>query len=155
MIQRIQTLYLSIVLMLTMVLVKGTVFSFIDKSGKIIMLMPNGAIKSSDGQVISQIELIWPLYFLIVLILLLSFITIIIYRNMKLQILFSRFVIILSSLLVVALSYYSYFIIDNYYCSIIPGIKLALPLFILLFAILACRGILHDERLLKSYDRLR
>ena len=39
--------------------------------------------------------------------------------------------------------------------TIIPGIKMVVPLLILIFGILAQRGIKHDENLVRSYDRLR
>jgi len=53
------------------------------------------------------------------------------------------------------LGYYSYSIIDKYNASIDPGLKMIFPILILVFNILAYFGIRKDERLVKSYDRLR
>jgi hypothetical protein len=51
--------------------------------------------------------------------------------------------------------YYSYLIITENGGKIIPGVLMLLPLFLLLFSVLAFIGIRKDERLVKSYDRMR
>jgi hypothetical protein len=43
----------------------------------------------------------------------------------------------------------------NYAAEIVPGIKMVIPFIIMIAAILAYRGIASDDRLVKSYDRLR
>jgi hypothetical protein len=155
MIQRLQTLYLAFTTLLTLLLVKGTLFSFTEASGNIIKLIPDGLLKDSAGQTLSQIKTIWPLTLLFILIPLFSVVTILLFKNRKMQLLFSITVLILSSVLVVVLSCYSLFIIDNYNASVIPGVKMAVPVIILVFAFLAYRGIMKDDNLIKSYDRLR
>lgn len=52
-------------------------------------------------------------------------------------------------------SWYMYYICSKYDAEIVPGFKIALPVIILILNILTYRGIRHDDRLVKSYDRLR
>jgi len=155
MIQRLQSLYLTFVLLLSLLFFCGSTLSFIDESGKVIRLMSEGTINYSDGQYFVHFEMGWFLPATLILIPLLSLITILIFKNSKIQLLLSLAVIILSAGLIITLSCYSCFIINKYSADIIPGFKMALPVLILIFGILAYRGILKDDRLIQSYDRLR
>ncbi len=65
------------------------------------------------------------------------------------------FVIALSSGFIIALAWYAIEISNKFTLKIIPEAKLVIPVFILIFSILAYRGILKDDRLIKSNDRLR
>jgi hypothetical protein len=51
--------------------------------------------------------------------------------------------------------YYWYIISHRFNGVPVPGVKMAFPPVILVLAIMSYRGIVKDERLLKSYDRLR
>jgi len=155
MIQRIQSIYLSFTILLSLLFFKGSVFSFIDKSGKFIKLMSEGTLNDSGGRSFVQIGMSWPLPAILILIPLLSLVTLLSYKKRKIQLLLSLALVILSIGLLITLSWYSCFIINKYNSDIIPGFKMALPVLILIFTILAFRGILKDLRLIKSYDRLR
>ena len=96
-----------------------------------------------------------PLSADIVLISLFSVIAIFLYRNRKVQVIFANAVIFLSILLVALITWYAFSVAGKYDAEIIPGIKMAVPVLILIFSILAHRGIKQDENLVRSYDRLR
>lgn len=155
MIQRIQSLYLFITVLLSLLFFKGSVFNFIDKSGKVIKLMYEGTLNDTTGQSFAHLEMSWSLPAILILIPLLSLVTLLIYKKRKIQLLLSLAVVILSAGLIIALSGYSCFIIIKYNSDIIPGFKMALPVLMLILTILAYRGILKDDRLIQSYDRLR
>jgi hypothetical protein len=101
------------------------------------------------------IEKLLPLSVLIILIPVISLITIFIYKNRKVQLRLSLFLIILISVFVIALVHVTMSVISKFEASIIPGFKMILPVLILIISILAYRGIRNDDRLVKSYDRLR
>jgi hypothetical protein len=63
--------------------------------------------------------------------------------------------IFLSAGLIIISIYYSYSVINRFDTKIIPGFKMVLPVLVFLFTLLAYRGIKKDDRLVKSYDRLR
>jgi glucan phosphoethanolaminetransferase (alkaline phosphatase superfamily) len=155
MIQRIQSLYLFLTTLLSLLFLNGGFLSFINKTGYEIKVTFTGVLKSTGGQGFEMIEKLLPLSLLIILIPLISLITIFIFKNRKIQLRFSIFLIILSSLFVIALIHVSFSIISKFDATIIPGFKMILPILILIFSILSYRGIRKDDRLVKSYDRLR
>jgi hypothetical protein len=155
MIQRIQSLYLTFVMLLSLLFLLGGVYKFADGTGKEIYLMLNGNLTDQTGQFFSQIHTVWPLRIIIILISALSIVTISLYKNRKVQLLLGLSLILLASGLIIALSWYAFNIVHAFKLTVIPGIKMAIPVLILIFSILAYRGILKDDRLVKSYDRLR
>ena len=155
MIQRVQSLYLSAIFLLSMLFLCTPVFAFNDGSGRVIKLMWTGILKDQGAELTGQIENMWPLVAILFLISLLSLISVFLFRNRKLQSMMALSVIVLAVTLIAVLSYYAYLVTDNFRITIIPGLKMAIPVLILVFSILACRGIVKDDRLVKSYDRLR
>jgi hypothetical protein len=155
MIQRIQTLYLIMVLFLSLTFFPGAVLHFSERSGTSVSLLLNGLLADQSGQSFGQVQNIWPLTAILILLAILSAVTIFLYKNRKIQIILAKTLVAAAALLIIALSWYCYNAAGTYNLVLIPGIKMALPLFILLFTVLALRGILSDERLVKSYDRLR
>jgi hypothetical protein len=57
--------------------------------------------------------------------------------------------------LILLAGYYSYVIISKYGGVLVLGVKMILPVVMLISSILAFRGIRKDDHLVKSYDRLR
>lgn len=155
MIQRIQTIYLGITALLSLMLLKISVLSFADQAGKTVRLFPSGIFKDQEGSVLMQMENTWPLIAAVILISLIALMTIFLFRNRRVQMSVALVVIILSIVLVAILSGYSYFIMRTYSMTIIPDLKMALPVLIVISSLLAYRGIKKDEQLVKSYDRLR
>ncbi len=155
MIQRLQSLYLTLVLLLSLLCFFGSTLHFVDESGNVVKLMISDSLTGQSGQATGQAANIWPFAAILILISLLSLIAIFLFKNRKIQLIVSIIVLILSAGLIIALTWYGFNVISSYNMKIVPGISMTLPLFILIFSVLAYRGILKDDRLVKSYDRLR
>jgi hypothetical protein len=155
MIQRLQSLYLLIVVILCLILFSGGILSFTDGTGNAVKLMLNGSLTGQNGLMAGQVADMWPVPAILILISLLSLTAIFLFKNRKIQLTVTTVVIVLSAGLITALACYGFNVISNFKMKIAPGIQMVLPFLILLFSVLACRGILKDNRLVKSYDRLR
>ena len=155
MIQRIQSLYLLLTTLLSLLFLNGSILNFINNSGSAIRITFTGIVKSSEGQGIEVINNLLPLSVIIVIIPVLSLITIFFFKNRNVQVWLSGILITLVAGMILISIYCSYLIITQYNGEIVPGIKMALPLLLLILSILAFRGIRKDDRLVKSYDRLR
>jgi hypothetical protein len=155
MIQRIQSLYLLLTTLLSLLFLKGSFLSFIEKSGSVIKITFNGILRDTSGQGLELIEKLLPLSVLIILIPVFSFITIFLFKNRKIQLWFASSLIILISGFIVVSFCYSWLIKTEYGAEIVPGFKIVIPVLMLVFTVIAYRGIRKDDRLIKSYDRLR
>ncbi|MGC1390660.1 MAG: DUF4293 domain-containing protein [Bacteroidales bacterium] len=155
MIQRIQTVYLFIMALLSSLLIPGSILNFTDKTGSAIRVSFNTVVRDNTVKATEIIEKLLPLSLLIVLIMVISLSTIFFFKNRKIQIQLSRFLIFLAAILVVAIIHICLRIVTKFDASIIPGLKMILPVLILITSVLAFRGIKKDDRLVKSYDRLR
>jgi hypothetical protein len=154
MIQRIQTIWLLVSMISSGFLMKGGIINFISNAGQKYFTGFSGTYKlgGSGNELISGSI---PLAALIILIPILSVISILLFKSRRIQKIVTFFVILLSLSLVILVTYYSYVLMKNYNTEIVPGLKMVLPLIILIAAILAYVGISRDDRLVKSYDRLR
>lgn len=154
MIQRIQTIWLAISAISAGLLLKGSIVSFISATGEKLFINISGInrIKDSGNELVSGSHL---LTVLVGLTLIFSIITLFMYKIRKTQKKYSLLVIGLSICIIALLMYHAFGIISTYDAEVITGLKMFLPLIILLAAILAYRGILKDDRLVKSFDRLR
>ena len=155
MIQRIQTLYLSLTTLLPLLFLKGSILTFTDKSAFVISLSFRGIFRDAGVQGLEPIEKLLPLTVIIILIPAFSLLAIFIYKNRKTQVWLALSVIILIVGFILVSIYYSWFVITKFEAEINPGFKMVIPLLILILAILAYRGIRKDDLLIKSYDRLR
>jgi Domain of unknown function (DUF4293) len=155
MIQRIQSLYLLMITLFSLLFFSGDFLRFADKTGVFIKVTFDGVFRERAVPGPELIEKLFPYSVLIILIPLISIMTIFIFKNRKIQLRLSLILIILVSVFIIASVHVSLSIISKFGASIIPGFKLALPVLILIFSVLAYRGIRKDDRLVKSYDRLR
>jgi len=155
MIQRIQSLYLLLTTLLSLLFLKGSFLNFVDKSDSVIKVTFNGIVRNTGGQGFELIEKLLPLTVFMVLIPVLSLVTIFIFKNRKIQLWLAISVIILIVGFIFVSIFYSWFVITEYGAEIVPGFKMVIPVLILIFSILAYRGIRKDDRLIKSNDRLR
>jgi hypothetical protein len=155
MIQRIQSLYLSLTILLSLLFLKGGFINFTEKSESVIKISFRGIIRVTGGQGSELIEKLIPLSAIIILIPLMSLITIILFKRLKIQIWLTLSVIILIIGLIIVSILYSWSVITGYGAELIPGFKMIIPVLMFIFAVLAYRGIQKDDRLVKSYDRLR
>ncbi|TAL60269.1 MAG: DUF4293 family protein [Bacteroidetes bacterium] len=155
MIQRIQSLYLSLTTVLSLLFLRGSFLTFTDKSASGISLAFSGIYRGSSLQGYELIEKLLPLSVLIICIPVLSIATIFIYKNRKIQLWLASSLIILTVFLIIACVSYSWVITKEYNVTIVPGLKMVIPVLLLIFAIQAYRSIKKDDLLVKSYDRLR
>jgi len=150
MIQRIQSLYLLLTTVLSFLFLKGGILTFSDSSGDAIQLKFNGLYRATE-----MLEKNWVATGFILLIPVLSFIILVLFKKRELQLMLSKVLIALILVFIVVLAYYGYSLTTKYDATIIPGIMMAVPLLQLIFSFLAYRGIKKDDELVKSYDRLR
>ena len=155
MIQRIQSVYLFLIALLSSLLFTGSIVNCINKSGSVLKITFTSIIKSTEGQGLEVIEKLWPLSVLIILIPIISLVTIFVFKNRKIQMRLAMFLMILCTLMVIALIHGSIIIISKFGATITPGFKMILPLIILILSVLTYFGIKKDDQLVKSYDRLR
>ena len=154
MIQRIQTIYMLISAISSGFLIKGGIVNFIDKAGQKYFTGFSGIYKlnESGNELVTRSV---PLSVLIIMIPVLSVITTLIFKYRRVQKVLSLVLVTFSACLIILLTYYSIFLITNYDTQLVPGVKMLLPLIILITALLAYLGISKDDRIVKSYDRLR
>ena len=155
MIQRIQSFYLFLIAVLSGFLLTGSVLDFIDKKGSGIKVAFTEIIKSTGGQGIEVLEKLLPLTILIIIIPVFSLMTIFLYKNRKVQLRLALVLIILTATQLIAFVHVSLSVISKFEAHLIPGFKMIIPVLMLILSVLAYRGIRKDERLVKSYDRLR
>lgn len=155
MIQRIQSVYLFLTTLLSLLFLNGSFFNFIDKTESVIKVTFSGIVRDTGGQGFEPVEKVLPISVFIVLIPILSFITIFIFKNRKIQLWFALSEIILIVGFIFFSIFYSWIVITEYGAEIVPGLKMVIPVLMLIFTVLAYRGIRHDDRLIKSNDRLR
>jgi hypothetical protein len=155
MIQRIQSVYLSLTTLLAILFLNGTILSFIDKTGVSYNITFSHILKIAEGQGTVVEGQAWPLTIILIMVAVLSLIIIFIFRNRSLQLLLTKILIALVLIMIFISAYYFYEMSSQYGAKIVPGIKTALPVLMLIFSVLAFRGIRKDDQLVKSYDRLR
>lgn len=155
MIQRIQSVFLLLIVLISLLLFKGNFLVFTENTGFVINVTFNGIFRDTNGQGIVMIERLLPLSVLIVLIPVLSLVTIFFFKKRVIQLWLSKVLIGLLSMFILVSCFYIYLIVSKYSGQIIPGIKMVIPLVLLILSILAFRGIRKDDELVKSYDRLR
>src|SRR5664280_1279379 len=155
MIQRIQSVYLFIMALLSSLLIPGSFLNFTEKTGSVIRVSFNEVVRYNAGKATELVEKLLPLSVLIVLIPVISLVTIFFFKKRKFQLQLSRFLILLAGILVVVIIHVCLSIVTKFDAEIISGFKMILPVLILIISILAYRGIRKDDQLVKSYDRLR
>ena len=155
MIQRIQSLYLTFIIILSLLLLSGGILKFADESGSDINLSSAGILTDPSQKIVDQIAPAWPVTALLIMISFLSLVAVFMFRFRKIQILLTISVIILSAVLITAISWFGFTAIHNFRMTFSPGINMTFPVLILIFAILGLKGIQKDDRLVRSYDRLR
>ena len=155
MIQRIQSLYLSLIFFLSILFTRGSYLNFTNKTGSVIKISFRSIFRDSGLQGITEIEKIIPLTIIIFLIPVVSLLTIFLYKNRKIQMWLSAILIVFITLFILVSSYYAWFVITNFGTVLVPGLKMVIIAIMLMLAILAYRGIRKDDNLVKSYDRLR
>lgn len=155
MIQRIQSIYLLLTTLLSVLFLKVDIIRFIDVSNNFLIINFGGITRTIKGEGTEQIEKLIPLSGLLLLIPIISFVTIFLYKNRKLQIRFAGALIVIIAIMIFTGAYYAFDVIRNFNSHMVPGLNLVFPVLIMIFTYLAYRGIKKDDDLVRSYDRLR
>jgi hypothetical protein len=156
MIQRIQSLYLSVVAVACMLLFFFPMIDFIDPLKGTYKLFAIGMKSYSDLPGLLFFWETFPLLILVIGSFLLAVITIFLYRNRKLQFQLVN-VNVLLNILLIALVFLLYSRMFEHRLQIPSNYQFGMyiPLISLVFLVLANRGIRKDDALVKSSDRLR
>ena len=150
MIQRIQSIYLLVVAILMIVCLCNPVGSLVGANNEILEFM-NLCITNSEG---AKDYMPWALFVLLLIVLLLAFITIFLFKKRMLQIRLTIFSsILLIGYYVTLLVFVTTVLKDD--VSFTPSWVICLPFVAVVLNWLAIRSIGADEALVKAYDHLR
>lgn len=149
MIQRIQSVYLLVVTILMIVCMCSPVGSIIANTneisefGNLCITMPDGTKDYAP----------WALFAILLVVAILSFVTIFLFKKRMLQIRLTIFSCVVLIGYYLALVAYIFMLAEN--TNFTPSWTICLPFIALILNWLAIRGIGADEALVKAYDRLR
>ena len=157
MIQRIQTIYLLVAAICSVVCLSLPLGRYVD-DGLLTAKLYNLCIMQMGGAEHGFSFAAVPLFVILLLVVVISLYTVFMYRNRKLQMRLCSF----SSLLVIGW-YIVYAVlaklwggsIDVTSLSFAPGVGAALPAVALIFNLMARRAINADEKLVRAADRIR
>jgi len=155
MIQRIQSLYLLLTALLSALLFSGSILNFTNNAGTTIQVTFSSLMKLSSGQPPETVDRLILLTVVLILIPLVALVVLLLFKKRAIQIKLTILLIALVSFLILACIHSSYLIMSKYPVSFIPGFRVFVPVLMLIFSILALRGIKKDDDLVKSYDRIR
>lgn len=154
MIQRIQSIYLLLTIIFSVLFLQRELINFFNANGGEIVVNASGITSLANTSAVEEIRSIL-LTILLYLIPVISLITIFLYKKRKLQLRFTVSLILLIVILILTLVYYTYSVTSKFNAEISFRLKLVYPFVMLMCSFLAYRGIRKDEDIVKSYDRLR
>lgn len=170
MIQRKQSVYLFLAAAILSVTYFLPLSAFIGETDSLVLYVYRVISLVPDSQVPLSPYFILPLFTLVSMVVLMSFLTIFLFKKRRLQLLLVRFMLLL--LLVYIGVFFFYYVdvlsnlsggIPNYPNGLtipsteiqIPTIVFIVPLVSAVFLFMASRGIISDEKLVRSTERLR
>ncbi len=155
MIQRIQSLYLFLTTVLSILFLNGRVIKFAEGPKNILDVSPEGLkiTENVGGQ--ATIWILLSMTALVLVIIIISLVALFLFKKRKLQMKITAGLMTLVLLLIIASVFYYIYISGKYSGEIRPGLNMFILPLMLLTSWLAFRGIKKDEELVKSYDRLR
>ena len=154
MIQRIQTFYLALAAAFSGFLLKGQIFTLVGMDAESYEFNIKGLFLKGDITT-TVIEGSLPLFILTILVIILFFLAIFLFKRRKLQIRITILATLLSFGSLLLIIYYLIIAAKTLEAEFIFGIRMVFPAASAIFGYLAFRGILKDELLIKSYDRIR
>ena len=154
MIQRIQTAYLFIVCVLIMMLFFFPIVKVLIGDDNIYYLFFNG-VKSIDPGNQEMIYSTWPLLVIILIILLISVVSVFLYKRRIFQIRLCVYNIFLLVGVEILIFYYALLFKNKFDAIIHYSFPVVIPVISIILTYLAFRGIKKDVELLRSYDRIR
>lgn len=151
MIQRVQTLFLLIVVFLSALMLTGDLIQLTTDGGTIFSISFPG-MKNNAGEVVQRL---WPLSVILAMVPLLALIAIFLYKKRSLQMRITILVLLLSLGTLMLGAFYVLMFDRKIDVNIIWKVKVLFPLISAILTWLAYRAILKDEIRVRSYDRLR
>lgn len=155
MIQRIQSVYLLFTAIISSLFLSGGFLEFIGPDGHLITVKFYGIFQSGGDKMMELIHYTLPFAILSLLVPIIALVTIFLFKNRKLQSLLTVIITILEILIILFAGYFILNIVQNQSVIFKSGIKMLFPFICLLLTIMAYKGIQKDDKLVKSYDRLR
>jgi hypothetical protein len=114
-----------------------------------------GGLSSVSGNTTQIINSSILIRVLLILIPAITIVSIFLFRKRPIQKTAVLAVIIAALCLIIIEGYYWNLVAGKYNGVLLPGMKMIIPVLIIILAILAYLGIKKDEDIIKSYDRLR
>jgi len=151
MIQRIQTLFLLGVAVLSGMMLTGDLVMMVSGSGTLFSINFMG-LAEEGGDVLQRL---WPLTFLLALVPVLAVVALLLYRKRPLQMRVTMIVLLLSLGTVLLGAFYVVMFDRKIDITVLWKVRALFPLVSAILAWLAYRAIFRDELMVKSYDRLR
>jgi len=151
MIQRIQTLFLLAVALLSGLMLTGDLIQLTAGGGTVFSMSFLG-MENNGGEVIQRL---WPMTVILAVVPLLALVTIFLYKKRSLQMRLTMLVLLLSLGTLILRAFYVLMFDRKIDVNIIWKVKVLFPLITAILAWLAWRAILKDEVRVRSYDRLR
>lgn len=151
MIQRIQTIFLLIIVVLSVLMLTGDLLVMDTGTGTLFTISFSG-LGENGGETIQRL---WPLTVILCLVPLLTLAAIFLYKKRALQMRITMFVLLLSLGTIILGAFYVIMFDKKIDVSILWKLKAIFPLISAILAWLAYRSIMKDDLKVRSYDRLR
>jgi len=151
MIQRIQTLFLLAAAVLSGLLLTGDLINLSAGSGSLYSLGFPG-LTDNGGEVLQRL---WPMTVILVLVPLLALAAVFLYKKRSIQMRLTMFVLLLSLGTIILGAFYILMFDRKIDVTLVWKVRAVFPLVSAILAWLAYRGIMKDELIVRSYDRLR
>ena len=155
MIQRIQSVYLLLTIILAGLFLTGNFFQINTGDSSCLVMNINGVYEATSGDDFLLTQTVMPVLVISLIIPVLSLISIFLYRNRKLQMKAILLLLILDILLIGICGYYIHAFIIPENGNMIPVLRMFIPAINMVLAILAYFAVRKDEKMVRSYDRLR
>lgn len=155
MFQRIQSLYLILTMLLSLLFQSFDILRIVDPSDQSIGLNLREIFTkggSADYEIYTELLILLSVSALITII---SFIALLFFKRRVLQLKMIKILIALEFCLMAAAGYLVYILLQNAGLKLSPVISSFIPILTLVFSFLAYSGIKKDEELVRSSDRLR
>jgi hypothetical protein len=151
MIQRIQTLFLLAVVVLSGLMLTGDLLVMDSGTGTLFSISFTG-LGEVGGKLLQRL---WPLSFIIVLVPVLALAAIFLFKNRPMQMRITMFILLLSLGTIILGAFYVIMFERKIDVTVIWKVRSLFPLISAIVAWLAYRAIMKDDLRIKSYDRLR
>ncbi len=151
MIQRIQTIFLLTIVILSGLMLTGDLIALDSGTGTLFSLSFRG-LAETGGKMLQPLR---PLSLILGLVPLLALVAVFLYKKRQLQMRITMFVLLLSLGTIILGAFYIITFDRKIDVTVIWKVKALFPLVSAILAWLAYRGIMKDDLKVRSYDRLR